>query len=312
MSETVQPGFGVVLKAAREDRELSIAKVADKLKLTPRQIEAIEAEDLAQLPGPVFVRGFIRNYARLLDLEPQQLIAPVDAQETVSETITAPSEGVTFSTSRVRRWLLLPMLGMVGFIVLVALVYHWLRQGEDALLPQLPATQQTSEVLKPLPVPVAPATLAAPAVSAQMPAPAPLQTAPVTAPSAPEQGMASAAVRTSVPATLVPAQVPAVPAMPATPPQITVAPPAQEIQSSSATAHSLRFEAGHDAWIQVVDGKGRRFSKLVLAGTMETFKGDSPFRLVVGEAAQVRLSFDGHSIDLTPFIGQKVARLTLE
>jgi hypothetical protein len=34
--------------------------------------------------------------------------------------------------------------------------------------------------------------------------------------------------------------------------------------------------------------------------------------LVVGEAARVRLSYDGHSIDLTPFIGQKVARLTLE
>jgi cytoskeleton protein RodZ len=40
--------------------------------------------------------------------------------------------------------------------------------------------------------------------------------------------------------------------------------------------------------------------------------GIAPFRLVVGEAAQVRLTYDGRPIDLTPFIGQKVARLTLE
>ena len=58
--------------------------------------------------------------------------------------------------------------------------------------------------------------------------------------------------------------------------------------------------------------KGNRFSKLVRAGSAESFSGEPPFKLVVGEAARVRMSYDGHVIDLTPFIGQKVARLTLE
>jgi cytoskeleton protein RodZ len=74
----------------------------------------------------------------------------------------------------------------------------------------------------------------------------------------------------------------------------------------------LRFAASQDAWIQVVDGQGRRFSKLVRAGGSDSISGVAPFRLVVGEAALVRLTYDGHPIDLTPFIGQKVARLTLE
>jgi cytoskeleton protein RodZ len=81
---------------------------------------------------------------------------------------------------------------------------------------------------------------------------------------------------------------------------------------SGAHAHVLRFQADQDAWIQVVDGEGKRFSKLIRAGSADSMSGIAPFRLVVGEAAQVRLTYDGRPIDLTPFIGQKVARLTLE
>jgi cytoskeleton protein RodZ len=74
----------------------------------------------------------------------------------------------------------------------------------------------------------------------------------------------------------------------------------------------MQFQPAQDAWIQVVDAKGSRFSKLVRAGASESFSGEPPFRLVVGEAALVKLTYNGHSIDLTPFIGEKVARLTLE
>ena len=102
-----------------------------------------------------------------------------------------------------------------------------------------------------------------------------------------------------------------------TPPVQPTAPeaisPAVNVNADTKVAvRSMRFEPVTDAWIQVVDAKGARFSKLVLAGTAEAFSGMPPFRLVVGEAALVKLTYNGHSIDLTPFIGQKVARLTLE
>jgi cytoskeleton protein RodZ len=96
------------------------------------------------------------------------------------------------------------------------------------------------------------------------------------------------------------------------PPPAVATAPVTDKPAKSAKANALRFEPSQDAWIQVVDGKGNRFSKLVRAGTAESFTGEPPFRLVVGEAAKVRMSFNGHVIDLTPFIGQKVARLTLE
>ena len=111
-----------------------------------------------------------------------------------------------------------------------------------------------------------------------------------------------------------PVQPPAAPSAAAKPAAVAPAPAPVPVPAAVATlkTHTLRFAPALDAWIQVVDGKGKRYSKLVRSGDVEAFAGEAPFKLVVGEAAQVQLSYDGHPIDLTPYIGQKVARLTLE
>ncbi|WP_287367560.1 helix-turn-helix transcriptional regulator, partial [Thauera sp.] len=57
---------GAVLRAAREARGESVSEVAFALKLNPRQIAALEADNFSALPGMAFVRGFLRNYARYL------------------------------------------------------------------------------------------------------------------------------------------------------------------------------------------------------------------------------------------------------
>lgn len=170
MNEVFQPGFGAQLKAGREARGLAVADVAAKLKLTGRQVEALEAEDLSHLPNPVFVRGFVRNYARLVDLDPDSLISPLDVQTTAAETITAPSAGVAFANNGLRQWVLYPMVAFGVFILLVAILYHWLRQGEATLV-----TDPAAAVQAPAPVqePVAPAPSPA---QAPEPSPAPGQT----------------------------------------------------------------------------------------------------------------------------------------
>ena len=61
-----------LLRAAREALGLSIDAVAQQLKLAPRQVRALEDGDFAQLPGRTFVRGFMRNYARLVQLDPER------------------------------------------------------------------------------------------------------------------------------------------------------------------------------------------------------------------------------------------------
>ena len=304
MSEAFLPGFGPRLKAGREQKQLALAEVAAKLKLTARQVEALEEDDLSHLPSEVFVRGFVRNYARLVDVEVDSLIAPLDVQAAVAETITAPSAGVSFSTSGVRQWVILPLAALAVFLLLVAVLYHWLRKGEDTLVTEsAPALTQPAASV---PAPAAPAHVQ------------PLQPAPqATIP--PDGASASPAAPPSAPAGPPPSSIPATaagniapPPEPEKPAAPSIPPPSQAGAALRTGDHTLRFEPAHDAWIQVVDSKGSRFSKLVRAGAVESFSGEPPFRLVVGEAARVRMSYDGHVIDLTPFIGQKVARLTLE
>lgn len=71
---------GDVLAARREEMRLSIEEVAGRLKLAPRQVVSIETNDFGSLPGMAVVRGFIRSYAKLLELDPQPLVAML-AQE---------------------------------------------------------------------------------------------------------------------------------------------------------------------------------------------------------------------------------------
>lgn len=70
---------GGQLRAAREAAGLSLDEVAHALKFSPRQIEALEADDYAALPGVTIVRGFARSYARLLKLDAETLLRQLEA-----------------------------------------------------------------------------------------------------------------------------------------------------------------------------------------------------------------------------------------
>ena len=67
---------GATLAAARVAQGLSLEDIARQLKLSVAQIKSIEADDHSRLPSPVFVRGFIRTYARVLKLDIAQVQPP--------------------------------------------------------------------------------------------------------------------------------------------------------------------------------------------------------------------------------------------
>lgn len=69
---------GARLKKARENAGLTIAQVADRLKILPRVLQAIEADDYKSLPEPVYVRGYLRLYAALVVLPADDIVARFD------------------------------------------------------------------------------------------------------------------------------------------------------------------------------------------------------------------------------------------
>src|SRR5450759_1133242 len=73
--ETGKASAGRVLAAARAELNLSLADVSQQIKYGVKQIAAIEADDYAKLPGMTIVRGMIRSYAKLVQLDPKPLLA---------------------------------------------------------------------------------------------------------------------------------------------------------------------------------------------------------------------------------------------
>ncbi|MDQ2961813.1 MAG: helix-turn-helix domain-containing protein [Pseudomonadota bacterium] len=135
-SSVADDGPGSRLKSAREAAGLSLDQVAQQLKLAPRQVRALEDEDFAQLPGRTFARGFVRNYARLLNLDADDLLSmlpdaahapalgapalqPTGAMIAELPTTSAPKKNIV-------RWLI-PLV-LVGCIVGAA-AYEWYRGG---------------------------------------------------------------------------------------------------------------------------------------------------------------------------------------
>ena len=313
--EAVQEGFGRILAEARAAKGMSVADISEKLKLTVRQVEALEAEDYSRLPSAVFVRGFARNYARLLGISVDALPGVSEPTVEPTNTITAPSEDLVFRTSPVRRWLILPLAGVVLFLALVAALYNWLRRGEDAYLtntapvaqPAVPATiplppekPAASAALSPAPV-----TPAQPAESGPAPTP-PLPdklTIPATAPAMP-------AKTAPVPPGATPGSQsqPATAAAPA-----SGAPSSYALGSMAAGQHAVHFAVQDaDSWVEVTTADQKRYAKLLHAGEQLTVHGAQPLKVVVGNAAHVQITYDDKPINLQPYTGEKVARLTLQ
>src|SRR6476659_8698478 len=66
--------FGEELRREREIRDISLKEIADATKISKRFLEAIERNDHKTLPAPVFTRGFIREYARYLGLNAEEMV----------------------------------------------------------------------------------------------------------------------------------------------------------------------------------------------------------------------------------------------
>ena len=86
---------GVLLSNERVKRGISIQEAADYLKLSRKQVEALENDDYSSLPGTTFVRGFMRNYAKFLELDLEPIMAWLDSQVPNTAPDARPAAAVT-------------------------------------------------------------------------------------------------------------------------------------------------------------------------------------------------------------------------
>ena len=125
---------GALLRAAREAAGLSVEAVAQQLKLSSRQVCALERNDFSSLPGRTFVRGFLRNYARLVKLDAEHVLGalPSGAETPTLEAPalhpTAPTMGeLPTAESTKAPWTRWAIPLSLAAVVAVAAIYEWAR-----------------------------------------------------------------------------------------------------------------------------------------------------------------------------------------
>ena len=305
--------LGQLLAAERERQGLSRADVAQRLHMSAWQVEALEAGDYARLPKGTFLRGFVRNYTKLLGLNSQ---AALDALATAAPAspapgIVVPSQnirfdplGERFGNPYVKAWL----FAGVAFALVCAGMYWWI-----FVRPAPPATHQVirKETGAPAPQNLAAAPVPAPeppvapreAPRLEEPpraapsrleaaAPKPETKAPPSAPPIlPERGSAARAVK---PPDVLP---------------VTAIAPAPRAPGTRTV--TLRFKG--NAWVEIRDRSGKvLLSKLNEAGSEAEVSGRPPFQVVVGNAPDVTMLYDDREFPLEPHTKVAVARFTLE
>lgn len=274
---------GDTLRRAREAQGLSVAEVANSLKLNPRQIEALESGRFDQLPGYAFTRGFLRNYARLLKVDAAPLLAGLqapgssDAME-LSPASNAQGDMPQVGRGRFRRSVIPGVLAALALFGIVVAGWYYDAQRKkpaDELIASLPAP---AELQTPQAEPVA----VQPAVSAEAPA-QPADSQPV-------------AVLPS-PVVVAPEAVPA----------------RVEAPKPEAGSDRLVFQFEQDAWVEVKDKSGKIiFSQLGKAGSRQEVQAAAPMSLVVGNARYVKLERNGSPVDLGASTKVPVARIKLD
>ncbi len=295
---------GALLRAARESAGLTVDAVAQQLKLAPRQVKAIEESDFTHLPGRTFVRGFVRNYARLVRLDPEPVLgalpaaAAAPALESPALQPTAPSIGELPTAGNGKpswtRW----AIPVTLVAIIAATIAH------EQMNPPADTRRSTTAGE----TPPAPDAANAPAPVAEIPG-TPLSN-PVTA--APPASTTADAPAGAPPLASEPASISGLTSTPAAGAPTTAVKPSAAGAAAPANA-PLVLTFGDYSWTEVKDRNGAvLLSRMNPGGTTQTIAGAPPLELVIGNAAEVKLTWKGQQIDLGPYTRQNVARLTLQ
>lgn len=270
--------LGPWLRQAREAKRLSLEDVERETRIRSQFLAALEEEDFSRLPGDVYTRGFLRNYASFLGLDPNE------ALQRYKELIAQPNNGEAGSAARlsldepVEVPLVEParssarLVSVILLVIALAIVGVWYFStiGRDSLPPFL------SGILPPAGVVPSPTIQAAVGTST------------------PELSGTPPAVSSPIPS---PTSTPSPTASPT--PTLTSTPTPKVYRGVE-----VQVEIVATSWIQVTVDGVRVFVGTLEPGETRTWEGQESVALRVGNAGGVRVTVNGEPLGLLGAIGE--------
>lgn len=342
--------LGERLLAAREAKKLSLQDVSDSLRYSVKQISALECGDYDALPDAMITRGFIRNYARFVEIDAEPLLASYRVYVPDQLPATLRMESLMHEVmpgKDSQPWLQYILGSIVVLLFLLAWFFYMdyvpkpvAVEAEKAPLlvaadnvpveiniPEiaLPAEERLTadsdaDAIKSVASDASQAaTIAPPNVAS--PDENPVATAknklpPVTAPvvaaidAAQVKADAAKSAVAAVAATNAAKSEVAVKTEAAVKAEIAV-PATTKLAPANMKKVSMSFS--DESWVRATDKSGKVvFEKILPAGSQDGFEGVPPFSLVIGNASATKLIYLGKPVDLAAATQSNVARLTLE
>lgn len=129
-SNSAAAELGLKLRQAREQKGYSIGEVAERLKLSARQIEGLESGNYESMPELVFVRGFLRTYGRFLGLEDNEVAAFLDRimpqnRNNLYAVDRSGSQSLNYRQTEVKKSFPAWILGALTAVVIGGGIYIW-------------------------------------------------------------------------------------------------------------------------------------------------------------------------------------------
>lgn len=304
-TETPFAPLGEVLLAARKAKKLSQHDVSNSLRISVKQVDAIENNAFHLLPESATTRGFIRNYARFLGVDVEPLLAshrqrvPSDAPASLS---------VKTSTRRhlteVKQHAWLKYL-LAGLLLLLAAWYF-----AEKLLPTFSQTvtvNQASSDVMPLPEEALPAAeRQTNAAVVSIPTVSPGATLPKPSQSATQIAQTPSAEQTSTSGTLAADSVIGASAT------ATATPIPNVTEQNQATQYKVSMTFTENTWVSIKNATGSVvLQREFLAGETGGYDGEPPLKITIGNAKGTQLYYLGQPIDLAASTKGNVARVKL-
>lgn len=307
---------GAALKVLREAKSVSLAEISSKTLIPEWKLSDLEQDDYTRLGAEIFVIGYLRKVAKLLEVESDPLVAALEIDEsTASETLHRATPTVTYAPVQPRRKGLLKRINSIpGPLAVAALLLLWggsvwmlkMARSTSSSAPAPVAAQETA---------VAPEPDAAETAvigdsgrpSAQEP-PVPPTDSIMTDDSA----EAPADIEATADVEPAPAAVqPAVPAAAQSAPAASEAPTGTRSESGTGS-DQLSFSFTQDCWVKVTDATGEVvFAQLQRTGDNLQLFGEAPFRVMLGNARAADVMFNGKPVTINPVPGNDTLRFSV-
>jgi cytoskeleton protein RodZ len=308
---------GETLRRERLKQNLDLDHISQELKISSRFLEAIEEEKFDQLPGSIFAKSFVRQYARLLGLDEEELMGEVKRALDPPPSLNAPPAepqirpvAEEIHLPRVEEWAgpqdrsmnissWLPALVMVVAVMLIcSVVYSWWQRErrQVAAHPSVVAAQTPPQTAATEPAPITPPAAEAQPAATPAPQEQPAQQPPQPAASTPSAAVKPAPNPEQPPATTAAAK-PAANQTPLveTPPDQPAKPPAADADTAPATIH-LQLTADEPVWVLA-----RSNGKYLFSGTLDpnetrNLDGSGTILVRLGNAGGVSIVYNGKPI----------------